>query len=370
IKFEDKIDDWQLVYAVQSIVRQMGHLVFRPDLLVDNFDARIPWTLTPYEILAAGKQVLIYKSGDESDTFPAAGWMNSWAWGGIPGEASDSGSDEAYCSDLKDNTNYTFTEAAEEDIATDKYYSLDTYKRLARCKNGSMIFGDWWYDSKAGHITDASQTDTADNGDADARIKASIWSWEHNFPKSDGQACAYFYRNSAAASDNREHLGYIKNDTVCDSAQRYACVDSSDRSQWKVTTNTSPWGEGDASCKTEFGNNYLWDMPRDGYEAQQLGNASNANTNKLWVNYTAQNSDNLSGAWLTRNDRVMREGLSDVVRHELKAKAVSQQEILNTYTSYSVDRSDNYVAECGSMDSNGNLHIGACGIRSRAFACV
>ena len=352
IKFEDKIDDWRLVHAVQSLVRHWGHLVYRPDLPKAGEVYTIPWELTPYDILSTGKQIIIYGTGNNQYELDQ-GWMNEWVWRPVREDKAGSAYDSATCSGH--TVDYSATnvfDAAEENYGTDVFYSATSYKRLSRCKNGVWFGADWMNDD---HLH-------SDYAKPDSRIINTIWSWDVNYPTHSGSACAHL------SGDNNR----IRNSHPCSYSLNHACVNKNDRENWKVTKISANFSRGKQECRNEFGSDYIFDMPRDGYEFQKLVN-SNKRQAAVWLNYSAAD-DNKKSIWVTGTDKAMMEGIIDRKKHALHAADVTSlisKAFSKTSLPYEFPNVDDaqMVGSCMAYNVGNKARLTACGYNNVGFTC-
>ena len=352
-KFEDRIDDWRLVYAVQSLVRNLGHLVYRPDLPKAGEVYTIPWELTPYDILSTGKQIIIYGVGSDAYELDK-GWMNEWVWRPVREKKAWSAYSSAWCDITDSNSATNVFDAAEEDWnPKDVFYNAGSYKRLSRCENGVWFGADWMNDDYL----------HSDYAKPDSRITNTIWSWEVNHPFHSGSACAHL---SSAA-------GRIRNSYWCTNILRYACASKDNRADWKVTKASGDFSQGEQSCRHEYGRNYTFDMPRDGYEFKKLVDKTRSQGVDVWLNYSAAN-DNKKSIWVTGTDKAMMEGIVDRKKHALHAADVTSfisKAFSKSDLPYDFPNQDDaqMIDSCMAYNSGNKARLTACGYNNVGFTC-
>ena len=198
----------------------------------------IPDTLTKAQVLAAGKQVILWKDGGcssnasmASTAFTSLGnvgriWEDSTTLGSIA-EFFDGGIDSISASEVR-----------------------DAFKTGGNIVNLDDMVMD------------------------DGRIEAAIWSWNTNEPNnSNNEDCA------AQTSSGRW------NDTSCDNNYAYACVD--DSGNWTVPSSTTgSWSNGESVC-SDYGLNFA--VPTNSQANQALKAAKEqVGYNTVWLNHDDQ----------------------------------------------------------------------------------
>ena len=199
----------------------------------------IPDTLTKADVLAAGKQVVLWKDGG--------------------------------CSSNSSMANTAFT-------------GLGSINRT--WEDGTTIddIVDWWNDNESdaisaadvrnGFATGANIINLDDMVMTDGRIEAAIWSWDTNEPNNagDNEDCAV--QNSSGRF----------NDVNCDSHYAYACEDNN--GNWAVpSVTTGVFANGAAACAT-LGASYVFSVPTNSQSNQALKTAKQASGySTVWINY-------------------------------------------------------------------------------------
>lgn len=128
--------------------------------------------------------------------------------------------------------------------------------------------------------------------DADLRINRMIWSWAENDYGQRGPA----FQDPTAGR-------WVSNAPTL--ALPIACAyrgGLQDR-QWRITSAAITWSKplGDAQCRAEFGQNYEFAFPTNGWQNQKLREA--ASGRKIWLGYTLGPVDTIS---LSTNSHVFR----------------------------------------------------------------
>jgi hypothetical protein len=269
IKLEDQMDDASYHYFAEAIQRTLGDIVYRPPRTSNN-QGRImfPTDLTAADMLAQGKQVIFQGYAGASDNSIGRGWVfgttNSERDGG---STIDNRSALLNCGDHA-NSRYAlfYDSAAEDDFSSDKYVPTDMIQPLMRC--GGSVFGFDWLTAN------------------DPRTKAAIWSWAENEPSNGvNEDCAV----STAGRFN---------DVACGLNHAYLC---SDGQNWKVTTASGEWSQGQTICVAEFGATYAFDVPRTAKQNAAAEQAkATAGKSAYWLNYSDTTHE---GYWLTGADK-------------------------------------------------------------------
>lgn len=114
---------------------------------------------------------------------------------------------------------------------------------------------------------------------ADNRLLASIWSWAE-----------LDYGSNPPVLRSSTSRWHSTNPTQLN---RYACATDvnkpfyNDR-RWRITQQAGPWSQGEAFCKSQFGVDYYFAFPQNGYQNQQL--RSVAQSNDVWLGYNTSGS--------------------------------------------------------------------------------
>jgi hypothetical protein len=117
--------------------------------------------------------------------------------------------------------------------------------------------------------------------------KAQVWSW------SEGQPNGGKNSNCAMSQNNgRFH------DRNCSVKAHFACRHKNHHNVWKVTNTVGSWKNGSKVCKNEFGNNYFFAVPRNGYQNNLLNQAKSKGVNNVWLSYSDSANE---GNWKEKN---------------------------------------------------------------------
>lgn len=115
----------------------------------------------------------------------------------------------------------------------------------------------------------------------DAHHETHIWSWNSSQP-------------NGGSSDNCAVRGSKLWDVYCTDVNRYACKHLSNGT-WQITDASGSWAGGAQKCYEEFGPDYEFSVPTNGYQDNQLVDAKTAaNAHPVWVNYNDIDDD---GDW-------------------------------------------------------------------------
>ncbi len=217
-----------------------------------NGCGNIPDSLTKADVLAAGKQIIVWKDG---------------------GCSSDS------------------------NMANMAYTGLGNIGRIwedATTLGSIAEFFDGGIDSiSAGEVRAAFETganivNLDDLVMDDGRIEAAIWSWDNNEPNNSGgnQDCAVQWGNGRW------------DDAGCTSNFAFACED--DNGNWSVPdNNTGVWNNADAACAT-LGGSYRFSVPTNSQDNQQLKAAKDSvGYTHVWLNHTDSANE---GDWLVKGE--------------------------------------------------------------------
>ncbi|WP_226647584.1 phosphatidylinositol-specific phospholipase C domain-containing protein [Microbulbifer variabilis] len=207
----------------------------------------IPTTLTKNQVLAAGKQVVLWKDGGCSGNTS----MQNMAFTGL-GEIGRVWEDSTTIGTIGE----IFSGGIERITAND-------------VRNGFAL----------GHnIINLDNMNTSDG-----RIAAAIWSWDQNEPNNlNNEDCAMQWGNGRW------------NDSNCSNQYSFACKNITDGS-WAATASIGPWAYGSANCQA-LGSQYAFEVPTNSKDNQALKAAKEATGyDKVWINYQDQSTE---GQWL------------------------------------------------------------------------
>lgn len=281
IKLDDKNVDALSSNGMQEMYRELerflGEYTFRPPVLFTRWP-------TMREIRSAQKQVVIMQHGNI-----VSGEGVQLVWNGknyIQENNWPINQDLINCTS-NDRVNQAERRAVDWwDIAEGRtianvqpfsdptgLITRSTVERAVRC--GVSIIG-------VDYLGSLNDSPIGTSLSPDTRLEGMIWSYAEND----------FGRNGAAAlmpngrwSSQAESL-----------TKPYACAekrpygDANDVRNWRVTNAAGPWGSatGNAQCLAEFGSNFEFAFPRNGYQNRRLlvDVTSRNLTNGVWLDYT------------------------------------------------------------------------------------
>lgn len=270
IKLEDQMDDDSYHYFAEAIQRTIGDIVYRPERASDS-EGRIsfPPDLSAADMLAKGKQIIFQGYSGASGNAIGRGWVFGTA---NPekdgGDTADNRTSLLNCSDHAESRYALFYDsAAEGDFTSDKYVPTDMIKPLMVC--GGTVFGFDWLKNN------------------DPRTAEAVWSWAVNEPNNSGN------EDCALSTYGRF------NDAQCNTVLPFACSDAA--GSWKITQSSGTWSVGEATCQTEFGSAFHFDVPRTAKQNKVAEVAKvAANKSSYWLNYSDIETE---GYWLTGADK-------------------------------------------------------------------
>ena len=163
---------------------------------------------------------------------------------------------------------------------------------LSDSKIGKDILPDAWIDETgtidAGNIPAMTRCGIdiidADHWDENM-VRAAIWSWADGEPNNYG---------------NNEHCAHMRgdgrwNDNQCAASYRYACQSLSNPDDWRLSSASGNWHNGKQACATEFGGNFAFSAPANGYMNDQLKQM--AGGQNVWINFTDQREEGNWESW-------------------------------------------------------------------------
>lgn len=273
IKLEDQMDDDDYHLFVESVQRQVGDIVYRPNRSSDSQGClSFPSDLTPAQMLDQGKQVMFYGYSGAACNNSAKGWVFQTTNRERSADSvKDNRASLLSCSDHASQRFALFYDQAEEDFGEDHYIPTDMIANLASC--GGTAFGFDWLTSD------------------DARMKQAVWSWAQGQPDKLPGASGAANVQCAVSHNGRFY------DDDCNLSFAYACHNGS---QWKVTQGKGNWQNGQAMCQSEYGSNFHFDVPATAAQNKALQQARLFDGQDHWLNYSDENSD---GLWLSRTDK-------------------------------------------------------------------
>lgn len=229
---------------------------------------KIPLDLSPAQILAAGKQVLIYSSGCGHD----AGWdaIIHDQSNRLQGPSTDFG-DSQYsdCHFSRAQYESSWTRFYDSSTLVDAVSGSGTALPVSPAQIRQMV--RCGVDMPSINFLDPHTE----------QLRSYVWSWAYGQPlASASQACAVHNGD-----------GYFQAE-ACGQLLAYACDDGNN---WQVTRERGAFADGEAACATEYPGSHFA-VPRNGYQNELLKTAkTQASTDRVWLNDTDQAS---VGVWV------------------------------------------------------------------------
>ncbi|MFI5391548.1 MAG: RICIN domain-containing protein [Bacteriovoracales bacterium] len=118
------------------------------------------------------------------------------------------------------------------------------------------------------------QMDWVDND----RLAASIWSWDVGEPRNFG--------SGLNCVKQRNGRWYTAN---CGEEKRFACKNKVNKWDWKITTGSGRFNDGQAKCSSEFGGNYVFDFPNRGDQNELIRRL--VGSAEIWLKYWQGNTE-------------------------------------------------------------------------------
>lgn len=206
----------------------------------------IPDTLTKAQVLAAGKQIILWKDGG--------------------------------CSSNSDLANLAFTGLGNVGRIWEDATTLGTIAEFFDGGIDSLSASE----VREAFATGANIVNLDDMVMDDGRIAAAVWSWDVNEPNNSGgnQDCAVQWENGRW------------DDNQCEASFAYACEDAS--GNWFVPDNTTgAWSNGVSACANLGG---TFSMPTNSQSNQKLKLAKESvGYSHVWLNHTDSETE---GQWL------------------------------------------------------------------------
>lgn len=122
------------------------------------------------------------------------------------------------------------------------------------------------------------------------RVDAGIWSWRSNRPNNrfDNDHCAH-----SDMSKDPDQWGGTWEDSPCDNVKRFACRvvgTKGPNATWVFPSASGRWDQGESVCNSVTGRNLAFGMPMNSVEQKRLRKAqqNDGNAARVWLNYTDQ----------------------------------------------------------------------------------
>jgi len=266
----EPIDDRRLAHDTAAAIfeAEWGDIIYKPAEFGGGCRAEeesgLPMDLSPSDIRAAGKQVIMY-----------AGCGVGEAWAGLfysqanrvqtqpnsyEGFGFDGGADNC------------FIERADYQSRWTRMWEDRTFVGAASGGAGARITPEVVREMMGCGLNMPS-LDLLTPGDP--RLAAFVWSWAENEPGAASEAeCALHNADGRFEAE------------ACQTQRPFACRLSD--GGWHVTTATGPWSRGPAACRQETAGDGVFAVPRTGFMNERL-KQSEATTGKanegIWLNY-------------------------------------------------------------------------------------
>lgn len=255
---------------VSILSQRMGNKVYRPQ---GAGCQGIPMHISKQDILNSGKQVLLM--GGSEVCSAGSGW-STWAYAGVgdrlsgypTGEVEDV--DGVHCDFDREFFDRYWVRFYEDRTLLSSVFAhpdridVEDAANLQKC--GANLIG---FDKLAV---------------ADERLYASVWSWDVGQPSDQGGN-----ENCAVSAENNRF-----DDRACTEVARYACRKPGTH-EWYVSEGTGIWELGSATCDAETLGEFVFAVPTNGYDNEQLNSVKLAQgANAVWLNLDDQTTE---GQW-------------------------------------------------------------------------
>ncbi len=244
-----------------------------------------PEYLTKADILAAGKNVIVFAGNGKLGDCPGSSAFMRWVHVGLEYESSgwqlkfDSPDSPSESGDYYEqgrmtlvhdpNTFNNINGGGADQVFTPS--NVDSYMR-----KGHNVFELYNF-----------------NGDdtllfEDVKAKHMVWSWNTNEPAGNGDC--------AVVNDT---VGSLFNDTACNYNLRFACFNKGAQ-KWSVTSASGLWESGPETCSSELGASYEFYVPTNPRQMDDLLDTIDdaGISSAVYVNYHDQN---VEGVWQANN---------------------------------------------------------------------
>lgn len=263
--------------AANIITSQVGDHVYAPP---SGDCEAVSGYMTKADVLAAGKQLVIYSKGCKDN----AGF-DALVFGGLVDVSNDSVKEKVQ------NLNGF--------PACDGGAPYDTH--MVRFYEDSTMLSEWFGNPPEDLTTSNIPSVLQCGGNLigfdqlkpdDGRMAATIWSWSANEPNDWGTG------EDCAVSNSSNHRF---NDRGCTQTFSFACREPDTRN-WKITSAAGVFSAGEAACASEYPG-YEFDVPTSSRDNEALKAAKLAGgvTNMIWVHYSDLS---LEGDWRRQSDGV------------------------------------------------------------------
>jgi hypothetical protein len=267
VYIEDHIDD-RYSELVSIITQRLGSKIYRPN--ATGGCQGIPMHISKQTLLDAGKQVLLMGASEVCSS--NSGW-DSWAFAGVGDRLSGyptgdiENVDGVQCDFARSFYDRFWVRFYEDRTLLSSLFAdpdrIDDNAATWLQKCGANLIG---FDKLV-------QTDT--------RLHASVWSWDTDQPSDTNGS-----ENCALSQPNARF-----HDQACTEVARYACRKPGTH-EWYVTQTAGIWNEGGDTCQRETNGAFVFAVPTNGYDNEQLRTLKQQNAvERVWLNLHDQNTE-------------------------------------------------------------------------------
>lgn len=266
VYIEDHIDD-RYSELVSIITQRLGNKIYRP--AAAGGCQGIPMHISKQTVLDAGKQLLLMGASEVCGS--NSGW-DSWAFAGVGDRLNGyptgdiENVDGVQCDFTRSFYDRYWVRFYEDRTLLSSLFAdpdrIDANAATLLQKCGANLIG----------FDKLLQTD--------ARLHASVWSWDAGQPSAtdDNENCAQSQANA------RFH------DQACTEVARYACRKPASH-EWYVTQAAGIWSEGGDTCHRETSGQFAFAVPTNGYDNEQLRIVKQQQeVEHVWLNLHNQNA--------------------------------------------------------------------------------
>lgn len=266
VYIEDHIDD-RYSELVSIITQRLGNKIYRPTAA--GGCQGIPMHISKQTVLDAGKQMLLMGASEVCGS--NSGW-DAWAFAGVGDRLNGyptgdvENVDGVQCDFTRSFYDRYWVRFYEDRTLLSSLFAdpdrIDANAATLLQKCGANLIG----------FDKLSQTD--------ARLHASVWSWDAGQPSAtdDNENCAQSQANA------RFH------GQACTEVVRYACHKPGSH-EWYVTQAAGIWSEGVDICERETNGQFVFAVPTNGHDNEQLRIIKQQQAvERVWLNLHNQNA--------------------------------------------------------------------------------
>lgn len=251
----------------------LASMIYRPSSSCTGFEG-FAETHTKADVLNAGKNILIF--GADSVTCTRHDW-GSWAFNVITSDRVEHG---VYYPMVMNR----FDGYPKCSYETELFWNKTTHY-MHKDTRFNYAYNDKWALSPLDTMSASEIEKMAGCGvnaisheyfDPESSThEALIWSW------ADGEPNAAASSNQSCAKTGGSGLV----DRSCTAGHYFACQHL-DTGAWKVSSAYGPWASGAQVCYEEFGLDYGFSVPPNGWQMNELKEARPSSSTQVWVNFT------------------------------------------------------------------------------------